>query len=91
MARDKTETIPEEFRSLAEAADYWDTRDLTDHEDQMCDVQIEVELRRTAFLAALEPELAKRVAEHARNRGVSAETLVNLWLAERLSAASGER
>jgi len=40
-----------------------------------------------SFLAALEPELAKKLVACARKQGVSTETLTNVWLAEKLTAA----
>ncbi|MFW6012290.1 MAG: hypothetical protein ACOC92_01105 [bacterium] len=51
-------------------------------------MELEVDLGRRVFLTALEPELAKQVAAYARQQGVSAETLINLWLGEKLRAAT---
>lgn len=89
MARTKqVDPIPEDFGSLAAAADFWDTHDLADYVDQTREVDAEVDIQRRAFLTVLEPELAKRVYAYAHEQGVSAETLVNLWLSEKLGAVS---
>jgi len=40
---------------------------------------------RRIFLTALEPELAKKLAARARKQGVSTETLINVWLTEKLA------
>jgi len=40
------------------------------------------------FLTALEPELAKRLTECAHRQGVSTETLINVWLTEKLAEAT---
>jgi hypothetical protein len=91
MARSKqADPIPEDFGSLAAAADFWDTHDLADYVDQSREVDAEVDIQRRAFLTALEPALAKRVSAYAQEQGVSAETLINLWLSEKLSALAGK-
>ena len=56
--------------------DYWDlTRE----------AEFEVDIQRRVFLTALEPELAKRLSDCARKQGVTAETLINVWLSEKLA------
>jgi len=74
-------------RTLEEIADFWETHDLTDFEDQTHEVEIEVRAVRRKRVT-LAPELAVKVDELARRQGVSAETLVNLWVAERLQATA---
>lgn len=89
MARAKQrERIPAEFGSVAEAAEFWDTHDLGDYEDQLTKVSVEVDLRLRTFLTALEPDLAKKVSAYAVTQGVSTETLINLWVREKLAAAT---
>ncbi len=76
--------IPENFESLEAAAEFWDTHDLTDYRDEfreVKDVKIDLIPRRLR----LEDELAERIGQLARKRGVSPETLVNLWLQQKLS------
>jgi hypothetical protein len=78
--------IPENFESLEAAAEFWDTHDLTDYRDEfreVKDVTIDLNPRRLR----LEDELARRIGQLARQRGVSSETLVNLWLQQKLSEA----
>ncbi len=72
-------------RSIEEIAAFWDTHDLTDFEDQTHEVEIEVRLPRRRKVT-LAPELADKLADRARRDGVSIETLVNLWVGERLLA-----
>ncbi len=45
-------------------------------------------LQRQRHLFALEPGLAAQITEAARRRGLSPETLINLWLSERLHASA---
>jgi CopG antitoxin of type II toxin-antitoxin system len=76
----KHDPIPKYFRSVTEAAQYWDTHDLTDYWDKTSEAHFEVDLQRRVFLTALEPELAKEIAVRAHQQGVSSETLINVWL-----------
>ena len=81
----KHDPIPKHFTSIAEAAEFWDTHDLTDYEDQTREVHFEVDLQRRVFLTALEPELAKEIALRAHQQGISSETLINVWLKEKIT------
>lgn len=70
-------------RSLQQVADYWDTHSLSDHWEQTAPVEIEVgALRKTRV--TIDPDLYAQLLVHARRRGLSTETVVNLWIAERL-------
>ena len=85
MAENETGQLTSIYRarSIEEIAAFWDTHDLTDFEDQTREVEIEVRLPRSRRIT-LAPEVADRLAERARRDGVSVETLVNLWLGEKL-------
>jgi len=87
MARSKKQRdlIPEHFKSIEEAGEFWDNHDLADYWDQTSEASFEVDLQRRLFLTALEPELAKRLADRAHKQGVSTETLINVWLGEKLA------
>jgi uncharacterized DUF497 family protein len=90
MARNKKQRdpIPTHFSSIAEASDFWDTHDLADYEDLTKEVQIEADIQSRIFLTALEPTLAAKLAERAHKQGISTETLINVWLTEKLSEAA---
>ncbi len=72
--------------TLEEIADFWDTHSLADYWDQTHEVDFEVRAQRRRRVT-LAPELYARIEVQARIRGVQPETLINLWLAERLPAA----
>ena len=80
--------IPEQFTTIEEAAAFWDTHDLTDYRDLTEPVDFDVELQRRRYLVALAPELAEKLAAEAHKRGLSTETLVNLWLSEKLQEST---
>ena len=67
MAKSKKqrESIPAHFKSLEQAADFWDSHDLGDYWDQTSEANFDVDIQQRVFLAALEPELAKRLSECA--------------------------
>jgi hypothetical protein len=83
----QVEPIPESFGTIDEAAEFWDRQDLSDYWDQTQDVEIEVRAPRRQWVP-LAAELAGQLTEQARQEGVSIETLVNLWVAERLRTRS---
>ncbi len=85
--RKRRDAIPKHFKSVADASAFWDSHDLTDYLDQTREVKGAVDIRRRVFLTALEPELAKKLVACARKQGVSTETLINVWLTEKVSAA----
>jgi hypothetical protein len=74
-------------KTLDEIADFWDTHSLSDHWDETHEAQIEVRAKRRRRVT-LDPELYTEIEVQARARGISPETLVNLWLAERLKNGS---
>lgn len=69
-------------RTLDEIAEFWDTHSLADYWDQTHEVEFEVRASRRRV--ALDPELYAQVEAQAKSRGVRPETLINLWVAERL-------
>jgi len=82
----KNDPIPEEFRTLAEAADFWDTHSLSDYWEETQEVEIGVRASRRQWIP-LATHVASRALERTQQEGVSVETLVNLWVAERLEIA----
>lgn len=77
--------IPDEFSSIEEAAAFWDSHDFADYWDETSEVEIDVQAPRRQWIV-LATHLAAQTAERAQQEGVSVETLVNLWIAERLVA-----
>ncbi len=83
----KRDPIPKHFKSVAEAADFWDTHDLGDYWDLTQEAHFEVDIQRRVFLTALEPQLARKLTEVAHRQGISTETLINIWLSEKAQEA----
>ena len=74
-------------QSLEEIAEFWDTHSLADYGDQTHEVDFEVRAQPRRRIAVA-PELFEKIEQQARLRGLNPETLVNLWLAERLQEAT---
>lgn len=80
--------LPETFDSLEELAEFWDTHSTADYEDFMSDEEIEVEMllpRPDTYYVVLEKQLGAKVDQVARQHGVSTETLINLWVQEKVT------
>ena len=65
-------------------AEFWDTHSLADYWDQTREVDVEVLAQRRRRVV-IDPEVYERLAQLARKRGLHPETLINMWLAERLA------
>ncbi len=85
MPKNRREPIPKHFRTLEAAGEFWDTHDLGDYWDQTEEVAMSFRLKRKRHLFAIEPELARKLHAAAAARGVSPETIANLWLREMLA------
>jgi hypothetical protein len=83
----KGKTTISKAESYTEAGEFWDTHDLGEVWDRTKPVEMDVELDSERFLFPIESHLAQRLEEIARARGVSSETLVNLWLHEKVATA----
>ena len=83
MAENKVSNISK-ASTLEEIGDFWDEHDFTEFDDPNApDVEFEVNLS-----VAIDPDLFTNVEKQARLRGVSVETLVNLWLQQKLLEAT---
>ncbi|GEM_PF-606431 len=76
--------IPENFESLEAAAEFWDTHALTDYRDEFHEVK-DIKIDLIPRQVRVENELATRIGRLARQHGVSSETLMTLWLQQKLS------
>lgn len=76
--------LPEHFSSIEEAGEFWDSHSSADYEEYMKDAHFEVDLRRSVHEVRITDQLLREVRRMARRQGVAAETLVNLWLHEKI-------
>lgn len=83
----KRDMLPENFTTLEEMWGFWDTHSSADYEDVMESVEVEIDLSSSKAYCPVAKDLLRQVRSQARQQGVSTETLVNLWLQERLYAS----
>ncbi len=69
--------------------EYWDDHDLSDVWDMTREADLEVEINSEAIYYPVEHELSDGLRVLAARRGVSAETLLNLWLQDRIRQEAG--
>lgn len=81
----QVDLLPENFKSIEEFWDFWDTHSTADYEDHMELVETDIQLSSTKGYCAIERDLLAQVRTQARRQGVSTETLINLWLQEKVS------
>lgn len=82
----REQTSISKARTIEEIADFWDTHSIDDYWDQTHEVQFEIRVKKRRRVT-IAPEVYTQIEAQARSRGILPETLVNLWLAERLQKA----
>lgn len=75
--------IPQNM-TLIEASDFWDEHSFLDYEG-VKEVEFEVDIQSRKHIFTLEADLAHKVIAEAKLRGVSSETLLNLWVQEKVT------
>ncbi|KAF5415608.1 MAG: hypothetical protein C5S48_05340 [Candidatus Methanogaster sp.] len=84
----KNESSVSKAQSYIDIGEFWDTHDLADYWDRTEPAEFEVDLRSEITYYALDRKLSEDVRSLARKRGVSADTLLNLWVQEKLQQIS---
>ena len=72
-------------RSYEELSEYWDTHSLADHWDQTSPAEFELDAKSSALYFPVDRTLADQLRVVAAAHGVSTETLLNLWLQEKVA------
>jgi hypothetical protein len=80
--------VPENFRSLEEFWSFWDAHSTADYEDFMEDVDVHVNIRSSKIYCAVAKDIIAQLRTQARRQGISTETLINLWLREKVGQAA---
>jgi hypothetical protein len=79
MAKNKLSSISH-ADTLKKMGEFWDTHDFTEFDDPHTpDVEFEV-----ACAVPIEVELLSSVEKQAKLRGIKVETLINLWVQQKL-------
>ena len=71
----------ESYKAMGE---FWDTHDLADYWEQTEPAAFEVDIQSEVVYYPVDNVLSAQIAAVARQRGVSPQTLLNLWVQEKL-------
>ncbi|MEM9542019.1 MAG: CopG family antitoxin [Cyanobacteria bacterium P01_E01_bin.42] len=75
--------------SVEELAEFWDTHDLTDFEDQLEEVTEPIfeQKRKITLQLDLYPQQIQKIQEIAKDRGLDNITLIQEWIDEKIQAS----
>jgi hypothetical protein len=83
-SKKKAERVPEQM-SILEASEFWGEHSLLDFSDAKEVEDIDLQIERELHYCPVSRGLMQRLQDRARAEGVSTETLVNLYLQEKLA------
>ena len=78
-------------RSYAEIGEFWDEHDLSDFWGKTRRVRFDVVVEPEATYYPIEKGLSEEIQTAARKRGVPSDTLVNLWLEQKIKEQKSSR
>ena len=77
--------------SIRELAEYWDSHDLTEVEQDLEEVSEPVFVREASIKVPLDAHEAEEVERMARAKGVSPEELVHAWVTQKVASGNKGR
>ena len=83
MEKPMTPSVPE-TDSIQELAQFWDTHDLTDFDDELEEVTEPVFEREKVVKVRLAPDEMQSVNEMASSKGVASADLIKEWVLEKI-------
>ena len=78
-------------RSYGEIGEFWDEHSLSDYWGKTRKVKFDVVLEPEVTYYPVAKDLSEEIQSEARKQGVSSDTLVNLWLKEKIKASRSNR
>lgn len=79
MARIKK--LPE-FKSLDDLVEFFDSKDLGDFWEDLPEAKFDVDIKSRKHLFTLDDDVAKKLAQIAKNKQISSQSLINQWIKE---------
>jgi len=83
MVESNSKHIPK-FSSIDELVEFFETHDLGEYWDQMPEAHFDIDIKRRTHIFAIDEDLADRLTEVAKAKRIPSETLINVWLREKL-------
>ena len=83
MTNEKVSSISQ-ADTIEQIADFWDTHSLADYADRVKEVEMTFDPAARRPVVGVEPELLEELRQIAKTRHISTQTLVNLWLQQKV-------
>jgi hypothetical protein len=80
----RNKTSISKAKSYKEIGEFWDAHDLTEYWSRTRPKKFEVDIQSEVTYYPLDSELSARIQAISRKRGISPDTLLNLWVQEKL-------
>ena len=84
----KNKTSLSKAASYKEIGEYWDIHNLTEVWGKTRKVNFDVQIESEVTYYPIEKSLSEKVQSIAKKKGVSSDTLVNLWIQQKLREVS---
>ncbi|PWB50019.1 MAG: hypothetical protein C3F06_13015 [Candidatus Methanoperedenaceae archaeon] len=78
-----TKRIPD-FKSLEEAAEYWDTHSFADHIEDTEPVEIEVSLTRRRIIFEIDNDMLEKLKKIAHKKKKGYDKRISSWIREKI-------
>lgn len=82
MKKDRTSLS--KAKSYKEIGEFWDNHDLSEFWDSTKTAEFDVDIKSEITYYALDRNLSEQIQQLAQKRGISPDTLLNLWVQEKL-------
>lgn len=80
----KNKSSVSEADSYSDIGAYWDTHDLAEIWGKTRKVEFDVQIESEVVYYAVEKSLSEKLQSIAKKQGVSSDTLVNLWIQQKV-------
>jgi len=80
----KSKSSLSKSESYIEIGEFWDKHDLTEFQDKIKEASFKVAIESEVTYYAVDKNLSEKIQKVAHQRGIAANTLLNLWVQEKL-------
>ena len=87
----KSKSSISKARSYAEIGEFWDKHDLSDYWSKARKVKFDVVLEPEATYYPVQKDLSEKIQSEAKKQGIPSDTLVNLWLEQKMKEQRSTR
>ena len=84
MSQNQNKTSISKKSSYQEIGEFWDTHDLSEFWEQTKPAKFEIDIQTQRMYYPIDIKLSNTILELAKKRGISPETLINLWVSEKI-------